>query len=206
MQLIFVRHGVTQYNLSGLYTGQTDIPLSSLGTQQAEAVAAYLAHDKIDIIFSSDLQRARDTARAIARYHDLPVLEDPDLREASFGIWEGLNRAQVLQQDGERWAEWRSDPINRVPPGGESLAQVKARAARALQRCLESYADKTILWTTHGGLMGVALCQALQLDLVYRHCFRHSNASVTELSFVQKLPVIERLNDTSHLRHLTLIE
>lgn len=206
MRLLLVRHGITHYNQEGFYTGQTDIPLSPLGEEQAEAVGRYLAQDRIDIIFSSDLQRARDTAIAIARYHHLPVLEDPDLREAAFGDWEGLNRIQAQEQDSAGWDYWRSDPVNHAPPGGENLDQVRARAARMVQRCLESYADQTVLWATHGGLMGVALCFALQLDLRYRRCFRHDNASVTELAFGQELPVIMRLNDTAHLRSLALVQ
>lgn len=80
MRLILVRHGETPYNTQHRITGQTDVPLNPLGQQQAELVGAYLARDTIDVIVSSDLQRTRATASAIARTHDLPVEEDADLR------------------------------------------------------------------------------------------------------------------------------
>jgi broad specificity phosphatase PhoE len=167
---------------------------------QAAAVGRYLAEEKLDIILSSDLQRARDTARAIARHHNLPVLEDPDLREISMGEWEGHSAEQVQARAPEEWIYVRSDPIHRAPTGGESFAQLHIRASRILQRCREKYSGKTVLWATHGGFIEAAICSALKLDLTYRRCFRQSNTAVTELHFLQELPIIERMNDTAHLR------
>jgi broad specificity phosphatase PhoE len=201
VRLLLVRHGTTENNLKQQMTGQSDVPLSELGKSQARAVGKYLAQEKLDVIFSSDLQRARDTAREIARYHHLPVLEDPDLREIRMGEWEGLTVEEIMARDLETWKYVRRDPARHAPPGGENFAQLRERAARALQRCQERYADKTVLWTTHGGLIGAAVCHALQLDLIYRQCFRHENTSITELRFGEgRLPLIERLNDTAHLR------
>lgn len=103
MRLLFVRHGITQDNLDGYYTGQTDTPLTELRERQAAAVGEYLASEKLQVIISSDLQRARDTARAIVHYHNLPVLEDPDLREISMGEWEGLSPEQIQTGNIEAW-------------------------------------------------------------------------------------------------------
>ncbi|HET8842474.1 MAG TPA: histidine phosphatase family protein [Ktedonobacteraceae bacterium] len=206
MRLLLVRHGITQNNLDKTYTGQTDVPLTELGRRQAEAVASYLSGEKLDVIISSDLQRARDTAVAIARYHKLPVQEDPDLREISMGWWESLGRAQIEERDKEEFAYVRADPVNRAPTGGENFAQLRERAARILQRCKEQYPGQTILWVTHGGFIEGAICHALKLDLAYRHCFRQENTSVTELQFIEELPWIARLNDIAHLRLLLLPE
>ena len=181
-------------------TGQSDVPLSELGREQASAVGQYLAREKLDVIFSSDLQRARDTAREIARHHNLPVLEDPDLREIGMGEWEGLTVDEIKARDLEVWRFVRRDPVRNAPPGGETFLQLQERTARVLQHCQEQYADQTVVWTTHGGLIGAAVCQALQLDLIYRHCFRHDNTSITELRFGEGLPWIERMNDIAHLR------
>jgi broad specificity phosphatase PhoE len=199
---LLVRHGITQHNIENKYTGQTDAPLTELGERQAAAAGKYLANEKIDLIVSSDLQRTRYTALAIARYHNLPVLEDPDLREVCMGTWEGLTPGQIQERDPAEWTAVRSDPINIAPTGGESFAQVGVRAKSALQRYQERYAGKTVLWATHGGFIGILFCQALKLDLRYRHCFRHDNTSISELVFEQELPWITRLNDTAHLRVL----
>lgn len=202
MRLLLVRHGITDQNINQQFSGQSDVPLSELGRHQARAVGHYLAREKLDVIFSSDLQRARDTAREIARHHCLPVLEDPDLREIGMGEWEGLTVAEIQARDLEVWRHVRSDPIRHAPPGGETFLQLRERAARALQHCQEHYAGQTVLWATHGGLIGTTVCQALQLDLAYRHCFRHANTSITELLFGTGLPLVERLNDVAHLRAL----
>jgi len=69
VRLLLVRHGITQHNIKDMYTGQTDAPLTELGERQAAAAARYLASEKIDLIVSSDLQRARYTALAIAEHH-----------------------------------------------------------------------------------------------------------------------------------------
>lgn len=202
MRLLLVRHGVTDHNINRQITGQSDVPLTELGRDQVRAVGKYLAREKLDAIFSSDLQRARDTAREIARHHNLPVLEDPDLREIHMGEWEGLTIEEIQARDLEGWKHVRSDPVRHAPPGGETFFQLQERAARALQRCQERHAGQTVLWATHGGLIGTTVCQALQLDLTYRHCFRHENTSITELRFGKGLPLIERLNDVAHLRIL----
>ncbi len=202
MRLLLVRHGLTENNIKRQMTGQSDVPLSEVGRRQARAVGKYLAREKLDVIFSSDLQRARDTAREIARYHNLPVLEDPDLREIGMGEWEGLTVEEIQARDLEAWKYVRRDPARHAPPGGENFFQLQERAARALRRCQEKYPGRTVLWTTHGGLIGAAVCHALQLDLIYRHCFRHENTSITELRFGEGLPLIERMNDIAHLRVL----
>ncbi len=200
MRLLLVRHGITQHNIEGRYTGHTDAPLAELGERQAAAVGKYLAREKLNVILSSDLQRARDTARAIACYHNLPVLEDPDLREINLGEWEGQSIKQIQERNSIAWTMVRSNPAHHAPSGGESLAQLCERAARVLQRCQKEYADQTVLWTTHGGLIGIMLCHILNLDLSYRRCFRAENTSITEIRFGQGLPVIARLNDTAHLQ------
>ncbi len=202
MRLFLVRHGITQHNINGLYTGQTDAPLTELGQRQALAVAKYLADETFDAIFSSDLQRARHTAQAIASYHNLPVQEDADLREISMGTWEGYTSAELQARNIDEWKYVRNDSINHAPPGGENFSQVLERAGRALQHCREQYTDKTVLWAAHGGFIEAALCYALKLDLHYRHCFRNGNTSVNELHFKSnyELPEIIRLNDLAHLR------
>lgn len=202
MRLLLVRHGITQYNIDRRYMGQTDAPLTELGERQAVAVGNYLAQEKVDVILSSDLQRARNTARAIAQHHNLPVLEDRDLREISMGEWEGLSVPQIQARDSAAWTFVRSDPANHAPPGGENFSQLRDRAAKVLRYCQENYMGQTVLWTTHGGLIGTTICHILSLDLSYRRCFRSKNTSITEIHLGEELPVIERLNDTAHLQLL----
>ncbi len=202
MRLLLVRHGVTRYNLEGLFTGQADAPLTELGKSQAAAAGVYLQHEHLDIIAASDLQRARDTAHAIAIYHQLPVREEVELREIGMGSWEGYSSAQVQELYAQEWQQVRSDPINIAPTGGESWSQLAKRVEIILRRYRKNYAGQTVLWASHGAFIEAAICCALKLDLSYRHSLHQENTSINELLFLEnrELPVIIRLNDTAHLR------
>lgn len=205
-RLIVVRHGETTYNIEGRFTGVSDAPLTELGKQQAERVGAYLARERIDAIVASDLQRARDTAQAIARYHNLPVLEDPDLREISMGDWEGLRFAEIREHNPEVARQVRADPSRYAPPNGETLEQLRLRIISALERWTALYPDGTVVWVSHGGTISVLLCHLMDLDLNRRRQFRHHNASIHEVLIGENYPVFVHLNEIAHLRDMTRAE
>src|SRR5690242_14083202 len=121
MRLIIVRHGETFYNAQDRITGQSDVPLNSLGELQSAALEKALATDHLDVIVTSDVERTRDTARAIASKHGLPIQEDSDLRELAFGEWEGFTFDEILVRDAKRASLWRSDPSTYAPTGGETV-------------------------------------------------------------------------------------
>lgn len=206
MRLLIARHGATRNNAEGRYTGQLDAALSALGEQQAQALSARLASVPLRAIVTSDLLRARATAERIAAGRDLAVRADADLREVSLGAWEGLSPAEAEARDPDAFARWQADPIHCAPPEGETLLDFDARVARALARWTSlpgMAAEETLLWVTHGGVVGVLLCQVLGLDLKQRRRFRRDNASLTEIAFGEGPPLIVRLNDTCHLAGLT---
>jgi broad specificity phosphatase PhoE len=214
MRLLLVRHGATENNAQARYTGQSDVPLSPLGMLQAEAVSRYLMGARLDAIVSSDLRRARSTAEAVARHHRITLIFDEDLREISLGEWEGLTYAEVLQRDPERAASWHSgrpESLVVAPPGGETTHQFLERILRAFDRWQNAYSDplSTIVWVTHGGVIGILLCHLLGMDLNRRWQFRRDNGAVTELDVGRDsrralgedvyYAVLMRQNDTSHL-------
>ena len=204
MRLIVVRHGETFYNAQRRLTGQSDIPLNSLGERQAVALGDCLATEHLDAIVTSDLERTCVTARAIASSHGLVVQEDSDLRELAFGEWEGYTFDEVLAKDANQVSLWREDPTIYAPPGGETVAQLRDRCARALKRWQTEYPDASVLWVTHGGLIGVLLCHVLGIDLKRRWQFSHDNASISELRLRGDRLIIVRLNETAHIRALHL--
>ena len=202
MRLIVVRHGETFYNAQRRLTGQSDIPLNSLGELQAVALGNCLATEHLDAIVSSNLERTRVTARAIAYNHGLPVQEDSDLRELAFGEWEGYTFDEVLAKDANHVSLWRADPTIYAPPGGETVAQLRDRCARALTRWQTRYPESSVVWVTHGALIGVLLCHVLEIDLKRRWQFSHDNASISELCLRGDRVIIVRLNETAHIRAL----
>ena len=90
IRVLLVRHGETDWNAQRRYQGQTDVPLNEAGRRQADALAERLAGEEISAVLSSDRQRARQTALAIAAPHGLPVQEEPRMCEIALGDWEGL--------------------------------------------------------------------------------------------------------------------
>ncbi len=200
MRLLLVRHGVTLNNQQGRYMGQSDIALNDLGEQEALMLAERLAGEPLDVIVTSDLQRARVTAQIIARHHALPIYEDAALREIAMGQWEGFTYAEILARDEALVKRWRADPTNHAPPGGETTAQLRDRLADALERWQSQYPAANVLWVTHAGAIGVLICHLLGIDLNNRWKFRCDTASITEFDFGRKYAILVRMNDTAHLR------
>src|SRR5579871_641611 len=118
LRLYIVRHGETEWNRDGRVQGHTDVPLSGEGIEQARRVAERLSREPISAVWSSDLARALDTARAIAAPHDLEVHSTPLLRETMLGEWEGLTEPEIVARgDSARFQAWRRDPAVNRPPG-----------------------------------------------------------------------------------------
>jgi alpha-ribazole phosphatase len=202
MRLLLVRHGVTLNNQQARYTGQSDVAISPQGKQQAILLAERLAKEPLDVIVSSDLQRARTTAQIIAKHHEIPVYEDAALREMALGAWEGSTFAEVLARDEAMVSRWRADPINYSPPGGETVAQLRERIVDALLKWQSLYPEATMLWVTHAGLIGTLICHLLDIDLKNRRKFRCDTASITEFDVGRDYAILMRMNDTAHLHDL----
>lgn len=211
MRLVMVRHGATVNNIERRFTGHSDVPLSPLGLRQAEALATALAGERFDLILSSDLVRARQTAEPIARRNNAPLRLDADLREIAVGTWEGLTRAETAETDPDGLARWRAQPELYAPLGGETVLQLRDRAVRALNRCFAEHPEGRVLLVTHGGLMGVLFCHLLRIELTHRWQFRRDNAALTTVDIgVDMSPptgpeprlyaIIMHLNDTCHLK------
>ena len=199
MRLLLVRHGLTDWNAAGRYQGKTDIPLNDAGQQQAEALAKRLADVEIHAIYTSDLQRALQTAQTIAVPHGCAAIPEPRLREVSFGTWEGLTYDEIGQRDSAALKRWESRVLDVAPPGGESLIQVTTRVRPLLQGIQSRHINKTALVVAHGGPLQILLCLALGLSPEKHWQFALAPASVSEVSFYPAGAIVNLLNDRSHL-------
>jgi broad specificity phosphatase PhoE len=201
VRLVVVRHGATANNLAAQFTGQLDVPLSALGEQQALALATSLADEPFEVLISSDLQRARATLAPLAELLEQPVQLDIALREIGVGVWEGQSGATVralFPGAIERWEE--SDSY--APEGGETVAAFRERIIEAFERTRREYPDGSVLWMTHGGVLGVLLCHVLGTNIQRRWQFRRDNTAIFEFDVGADYCIIMRANDTAHLRHL----
>lgn len=147
-RILLARHAETDWNRLGRWQGQADPPLNPAGKEQAAALAERLAGDGIGAIYSSDLVRARDTARAVAARVGIDVIEDAGLREIDVGSWSGLTRTEVAQRFPDGYARWLSGEIGH---DGETRAQLTARVVAAVERIALAHPGTTALVVTHGG-------------------------------------------------------
>ena len=120
LRLLLLRHGETAWNRERRYQGWTDTPLSAEGLLQAEAAARELKEHAFAAVYASPLQRARDTAVAIAAPHGLEVETDPAFKELGFGQWEGLTPDQVNRRFRNGYAKWMASPSSVVTGAPES--------------------------------------------------------------------------------------
>ena len=155
--IAFVRHGQTELNRGGRLQGRIDAPLSHLGAEQAAALAQGFVSEPVTRVLSSPLQRARDTAAAIAARHGRAVEVDDRLIELDYGSWDGLALTDVSPDD---WARWRNDP-EFAPPDGERLSDV---AARVLSFCTDVLSDDLVVAVSHVSPIKAAVCGALRVD------------------------------------------
>ena len=126
-RIILLRHGQTDYNVAGRMHGHLDSLLTAVGHEQAAAAAPVLAALAPDLMISSDLRRAADTAEVVGAACGLPVKFDARLRETHLGRWQGRTVAEIERDEPGAIADWRSDPTW-APPGGESRVAVVARS------------------------------------------------------------------------------
>lgn len=162
-----LRHGRTDWNLQRRFQGQTDIALDDVGLEQAERAAAMLASLRPTRIVSSDLQRAQQTAAAVARRTGLPVHIDAGLRETFAGDWEGLTQSELAERFGDAVAAWGSRSDIRPGGHGETRIEVAERVVRCVERELaEVPAHGSLLVVTHGGAAraGIGLLLGLPVE------------------------------------------
>ena len=191
-QIIYLaRHGQTAWSLSGQHTGLTDLPLNERGEQEARDLGKRLAGLHFAKVFTSPLKRAAHTCE-IAGFGDVAET-DADLVEWNYGEYEGLRTAEIHAQAPD-WHLFRDGC-----PGGETPAQIGARADRALNRVRAVKGD--VLIFSSGHILRVIAARFLGLEVAGGRFFTLSTASVSVLGFENGLsqPVIRLWNDTSHV-------
>jgi broad specificity phosphatase PhoE len=165
--LLLVRHGETDWNRDGRWQGGSDTELNDLGREQARALAAEL-DGGIDVVYSSDLARARETAEIVSTKLGLDVRLDPRLRERGFGAWEGLTSTEIEERFGEAHRRWRSGE----GPGAddaEPFEDFSARINDFLADVLRLHPGEHVLVVSHGGSIRVIHALAAGLDYVRDH-------------------------------------
>ena len=196
-----VRHGESEWNKEGRIQGHADVGLSELGRRQAEQLTERMAGETIDAAYSSDLVRAVDTATAALGNSQAPLVTDADLREFSYGAWEGLTLKEVQTQDPELFdARFTRGDNAFSAPDGETSYDILNRVQRFLQSVEKRHSpDDNLLIVGHGGSMrALALCLLGLTDESFWK-LRVGNTSVSVISNQSRGRVLELWNDMHHL-------
>ena len=165
--ILLARHGESDWNRSKRWQGFADRPLTDLGREQAVELARRLEGTELDAVYSSDLQRARDTAEIVAQSKDLSVETTPDLREVDVGSWSGLTRAEAEANYPELYGRWLQGAEGWED--GETYEQLGERVIRAIQRIARNHRGERVLVVAHGGTIRAIHAAALGLDI---HSYR----------------------------------
>ena len=204
-ELTFIRHGETDWNRQQRFQGQIDVPLNANGQAQAAALAARLGTDAApDALFSSDLQRARQTAAPLALAWALPVQPLAGVREQGFGVLEGLDVPTIQSRHPELWSQWLAHRADFALPGGESLRQFHARVLAAVQALAQAHAGRRVTVVTHGGVLDMLWRSAHGLPLDGQRSCAIPNTGINRLRWHDGRLAIEAWADDTHLAEAPL--
>lgn len=191
-RIIITRHGETDWNRQGIAQGRTDVPLNEKGKEQARLLAERLKDEQIDVIYSSPLSRALDTAKAVKEFHpNASIVEDEDLIEISLGTGEGMKLG----------GDWKNALLFDEPirPDGESPREVMERSVRAIDRIVLENKGKSVLVVCHGGVKRMLAMHLRDHTWDDVKNMRFGNTSLSIFTLIDGGKKEELFNCTAHL-------
>ena len=192
VKILVVRHGFSQSNLDGTFTGHLDAPLTDLGIEQGKLVSDFIYKNyKIDAIYSSDLSRAVSTIKPLADSLNIPIIKCKNLREIYGGVWEGKTIAKIKELYASDYDKWYRYTEDMRATEGESMKEVMQRSKNALLDIASKNQGKTVVVATHGGLikglqgalMGLSVGELKDVDYV-------CNASIMEIEYDGEFKIV----------------
>ena len=201
-QVLLVRHGETDWNTQTRLQGHTDIPLNARGRAQVQRLGEVMQGQQLDAVYSSDLQRAFDTARAIADATGAPLVAEPALRERRFGCFEGLTYAEVEARWPDDARRWRLREPGFGPSGGETLEDFHARCLAVAEALVARHAGGHIALVAHGGVLDSLYRAATRIPLDAPRSWRMANASLNRLLHGSSGFMLVGWDDHAHLQGL----
>lgn len=191
--VMLMRHGETDWNREGRVMGRNPVALNARGRAQVEAAARFARTIKPDLIVTSPLVRARQTAEIMsAGLGGVQIDEEPAIAEVLYGRWEGMVYHQLIEDP--YYSEYRKSPVEHPTPGGETIPQVQARGVEAVMRTLHANTDRRIMFISHGDIIRTVLCHFMGLELGYFHRLRIDNASLSTVQVSGKFAELKFLN------------
>ncbi|MDR6212920.1 histidine phosphatase family protein [Paracidovorax wautersii] len=198
-RIIAIRHGETAWNVDTRIQGHLDIPLNDTGLWQAQQVGQALAGEPVAAVYTSDLQRARVTAQAVADSTGAPLVLEPGLRERSFGQLQGRTFAEIETQLPEEARRWRQRDPHFEPEGGESLIVFRERITRITDQLVQRHPGELVVLVAHGGVLDVLYRAATGQELQAPRTWKITNAAINRLLWTESGLTLVGWADTQHL-------
>lgn len=204
MRVILLRHGETAWNRDGVFRGTEDVPLNDQGKKQAALTGQRLQNTDISRVYTSPLSRSRDTAALAARAKGLSVENKGFLKDMYFGQWQGLRVEEVASRWPKEYGLWQDNPHLCHTPEGESIEGVMQRAVRGLKDLLEREGSGDLLLVSHRVIIKLLLLWAVGGSSRDFWKIRVDTCSLSSFLVRNKYCVVEKINDTCHLRKLSV--
>ena len=204
-RLVVIRHGETEWNIQNRFQGHLDSKLTLPGIKQAEAIADILKGEAYDVIYSSDLERAKHTAEIIARKLNMRVSTEKDLREINLGVMQGLKKDEFIIKYPEVISNYHADP-EYVIPGGESKLQLYNRVTGILAKIIRKHKYHNILLVAHGGVLDCIIRHTFGIPLNKKRNFSLFNASINRFTVGNGEWKLESWGETSHISDIPVTD
>jgi probable phosphoglycerate mutase len=206
-RIIAVRHGETSWNVDARIQGQLDIQLNDTGRWQARRVGHALSSEELAAIYSSDLGRAHETARAIGDASGIPVVAHPGLRERRFGMFEGKTFDEIRQTWPDHAQHWKTRiPEWEPPEGGESLLHLRERVTRTMSDLAMRHPGQQIAVVAHGGVLDAIYRVATGQEVNSPRTWQLPNGAINRLLWTPQGFTLIGWSDTQHLDHASFDE
>ncbi len=194
-QLLLIRHGENNYTKAGKLAGWTPgVSLNEAGRRQAQALAERLKAAPIKALYSSPLERARETAAPLAAAKGLTVEILDGVGEVRYGAWQGKSLKQLART--KLWRTVQGLPAAMQFPGGETFRAVQTRAVEAVEGLVRRHPKALVAVVSHGDVIKLVVAHYLGLPLDLFQRLAVNTASVTALRLGHGQPVLVKLNDT----------
>ena len=201
-RLILVRHGRTEWNRVERFRGRADIKLDEVGIKQAKAAATRISDWQVSAFYSSPLNRALTTAEILAHPFSLEVKLLPAIIDIDYGKWQGLSPEEAAAKDGDLYSKWIESPHKVKFPAGDSLTEVRERAASAMDSLIVQHPKETVVLVSHKVVCQVLILSLLGLDNSHFWQITQDVCAINVFEVRGGIPSALSLNDTCHLREL----
>ena len=190
---IMMRHGETAWNKQGRVMGRHPVELTDHGRAQVAATAQFALNMRPDLIVTSPLVRARQSAEILAAgLGGVEILEEAAIAEVLYGRWEGMTYHELI--DDEHYITYRKSPIEHPTPGGDTIPEVQARGVEAVMRTIEQHPGRRVIFVSHGDIVRTVLCHFLKIELKHFHRIRVDNAALSAIQIAGEFAEVKFLN------------